>query len=99
MADATRIEIYPRRPSLAGALARQAIFWAGMIGVIGLSRVWFGGAWVIDLAALALSFLVVVSISMKLAGKSVVLSKDEAVAWVNAGAPKDVQAWKEARRG
>jgi len=99
MAKAIAIHVYRKQPNPLGGVLRVAFFWSALVGAIGLSRVWFGGAWIIDLTALLLLVTGMIAIGMRLAGSTVTLSRDENAAWVDAGMPSDVKAWKDARNG
>lgn len=99
MANAFKVEVYPKLPSVAGAFARQALFWVVLLGVTGVSRMWFGGAFIVDLAAFMLAALWVVSVGMKLSGSVVTLDREQAAEWVNSGMPADVKTWKANRYG
>jgi hypothetical protein len=99
MADALVVEVVTQETTPAQAMLRQTIFWGWLIVAPAVGRVWFGGSVMLDIAALVLALLVLVLSAMRLAGKSVKLTRAQAIAWAQAGAPTQVKAWKDAKYG
>lgn len=95
MTQKVTVNVYPKRQSSLKIAANNVIFWGLLVGSVGLSRVWFGGAWPIDVAALIMAFMGSAVIGVQIAGRVVTLSKEECAAWVEAGQPHDVRAWRD----
>lgn len=76
------------RPGIVKPFIRQGIAWGFLIAVVGGSRTWFGGAFVVDLAALVLFGAIVFAIGRKHLGYEVDVPRDEMRAWVDAGMPE-----------
>lgn len=87
------VNVYPRKPRMLAIAVNNALFWGLLVGTVGLSRVWFGGAWPIDVAALIMAFLGSLVIGMQVAGRAVKLSREQCAEWVKAGSPENVKAW------
>jgi hypothetical protein len=75
-----------RRSSTAEMALRLIVLFTILIISIGLSRMWSGGSWVIDLFALAIA-IAALAILPKRAGKTVRMSPPELREWVMAGCP------------
>ena len=92
------ITLYPKVPTTGQRVVLQLIFWGLLVGVIGITRDWFGGAWVIDIVAVIMTVATVINIARHWAGKAVTMTKEELKAWVTAGMPSNAQRWLELHR-
>lgn len=75
-------------------IAQQVVFWSITLGALLVSERLFGGHWVTDVIALMFSFFWLLAMGNRLTGSTVFLTKPEIKAWVDAGMPDDVKAWK-----
>lgn len=78
---------------------RQVIFWSLLVGAVGTSRVWFGGAWIVDIVAFIVVIVAVLALIRKETGFDVKMTKDELRLWTADGMPDDVKSWKARRNG
>ncbi|SEG64355.1 hypothetical protein [Bosea lathyri] len=78
---------------------RFVAFWIVIVAAFGFSKQWFGGSWVIDLIVLLLVALTTTSGVRSVLGYTADLTREQITAWVAAGQPADVKAWKERTYG
>lgn len=84
-----KIEILLERRPPPTALQRvfyQSTSWTFLVGAVGLSRIWFGGALVIDLAAFVFFFMLLYSMG-KRSWAHLKIPRHEVRAWLEAGMP------------
>lgn len=100
MADAvTRtIKIVPRQPGFIKRTLAHVSLWGILIGAVGLSRVWFGGAFVIDLIVGIFALTYAVTIGQKFSGQNVNMTPEELRDYVADGCPEKAKTWSEGRR-
>lgn len=94
-----RVNIAEKQISFARKVLNALVFWSIPVAAIGLSKVWFGGSWVIDILVFTLLVMIVIVFVAKQTGTIVEMSRDEARAWFEDGMPRDVKGWKERRNG
>lgn len=90
--DSKMFNVHVRRTPLWFNL----IMWPTLVGSlfipVAASRMWFGGAWVIDLAALLLALLMFVGMmahAKRVWLRQVIMTEAELRAWLDAGCPED----------
>lgn len=76
----------------------HTVIWTYLVGAEGISHIWFGGSWVIDMMIIAGLFTIGAGQIAKSSGTTVSLTLPEIRLWVAAGMPLDVKAWKDARK-
>lgn len=96
MSDTRQISIAPK-PRLWRSIVGHTVFWCFLVGATGISRVWFGGAWTIDIIVMLLALLGGYTMIATVSGAAVTMSKDEIASWVQTGMPDDIKAWRAAR--
>lgn len=99
MTATTQIEIRRKALHPVTRMLALAIVIAAFVGAIGVSRVWFGGAVVIDLLILMLIGFLCVSIARNVSGEAVTMTPGELRLWVAADMPDNIRDWREARVG
>lgn len=99
MADARVLRVLTGPAETVRPTIRHIVFWVIIVVAVGLSRVWFGGALVVDFAALMLACLWLFGKITESDGFAVRMTRTEIRDWVAAGMPADVKAWREARNG
>lgn len=77
---------------------RHAVIWTYLVGAEGVSHLWFGGSWVIDMMILTGLIAMIFGQVSKFAGTRVSMTPAEIRLWVAAGMPLDVKTWKESRK-
>lgn len=98
MSEAREFKIVLKRPSRVGMLLSHVVYWGTLVGAVGLSRTWYGGAVVTDVLILFASFAAVYGISRVFTGVEVVMTRDECRRWFAAGEPADAKEWLEKER-
>jgi hypothetical protein len=78
--------VRPAKFTVANAAFRLAVFFGILICFVGISRVWFGGAWVIDICAVIVGFSALYTLPKRV-GNNVRMTRAEMKAWVEAGFP------------
>ncbi|RWF52046.1 MAG: hypothetical protein EOS50_26060 [Mesorhizobium sp.] len=96
MSDVRQISVAPK-PRLSRSILGHTAFWCFLVGATGISRLWFGGAWTIDVIVLLLALLGGYTIAT-VSGAVVNMFKGETADWVKAGMPDDIKAWRICRR-
>lgn len=84
-----------RKRSWFAKIFGHIMFWATLIAAAGTSRLLFGGSWVIDVLILVITLVVVVMLAREMSGYSVDLTNEQIAAWVAAGQPDDIKAWRD----
>lgn len=95
MANAVSISIETKPPGTIKLAIRQIITWTCLVAAEGISHVWFGGSWVIDIMVIGIFFLTLYAVVARQSGMSVKMTPDEVRRWVMAGMPGDVKQWRE----
>lgn len=73
----------------------NVVFWMCLVTAVGVSRAWFGGAFIIDLAAFAGLILGLTSLAVRHSGHIAHMTRDELRRWVNDGMPENVAGWRQ----
>ena len=94
MNEVKKIIVSPNATTLPQRLIGQIGFWLILVAAVGWSRIWFGGAFVIDLAALVLCGTWLFVIVGKNSGTHVEMSENQIRHWVADGCPLDAKTWK-----
>lgn len=92
------ITISQSTTTLPAVIVRHVLVWGFLIGAAGLSRVWFGGAWIIDLTILFLLIGWLIGVAKRELGKHVEITYEELRQWVLAGQPRDIREWLDVWR-
>lgn len=90
-----KITVVQKQGSKLLKLLHWTIFWAILVCAVGVNRIWFGGSLLIELLATIFSICVLVVMARKSIGYDVEMRPDELRAWLSAGAPKNVVAWRK----
>ncbi len=88
------IHVETKPTNRLASVASQAAFWAFLVSAIGVSRIWFGGSFLLELLALIFSMAMLVSVARKYVGREVTMTPEELRRWLIAGAPKNVVEWR-----
>ena len=99
MADARVVRVLTGSAEPVWPTIRHIVFWVIIVVAVGLSRVWFGGAFIVDFAAFMLACLWLFGKITESDGFAVRMTRTEMRDWVSAGMPEDVKSWQEARNG
>jgi hypothetical protein len=91
------IHVETKRPRRFVLLLINACFWTMLVCSIAVSRVWLGGAFLVEILAAIFSIVMLFKFARQFTGKEVEMSTDEVAAWLRDGAPSDVKEWAAAR--
>lgn len=85
MKPVEKITVTVRKRGLVFQIASNLLFWGTLLGTIGLSRSWFGGAWVIDIMAIVVAMGISILMMREYEGRDRYMTREELKAWVDAG--------------
>jgi hypothetical protein len=80
------------------SLWNNVVFWTFLVGAEGISRMWFGGSWVIDVMIVTVVAVWATTTSVRSAQVEVNMTPAEIRRWVAAGMPLEIKEWRASEK-
>lgn len=96
MAETLLISVDEKPIGIPRFFFRHTIVWSYLVGAEGISHLWFGGSWVVDLM-IVFGMCAIFARWVSRDNLSVKMTRAEVRLWVAAGMPKDIKEWRANR--